>query len=462
MKRVLLIIAIIIFANPLISNVDIAPDFIGYLLIMIAFFKSTYHDQRAMTVYRHARNMLFVSTGRLISVYFSTIIVDDTISLVFSFTFFVLELIFGIPFLIKLVDYSSDIAMREDNKKAMNSAGATKIVLIILLIVRLLLSTLPDFVLLTMRDPISLYQDDYSRFRPVLILFALVLSLPVMVTWLIIGIRFFVRVFTKEESESSNKVFEENVKFKSLQFNIRANYIAYLMLGILSLSIFEIEIDHKTLLINSVLPIALILISVFLMVKKYIKPNVFLYALLPTTAIQLILNVYTHKRINAYFSEYTLLDVMHSSRADTLYYQIPPLMFITSIFFMGCTSLMLLLIIKNAKDALYSELPVVLPNADMEFTMKEYKKRVVPLGIVTTVVGALNALLSPVAFTLMPRIEEFYAFNFLGAQLSFPIFSFVIGIFYLARASFVVLFIATIIVVNQSSYKKLQDAITLK
>ena len=39
MKRVLLIIAIIIFANPLISNVDIAPDFIGYLLIMIAFFK---------------------------------------------------------------------------------------------------------------------------------------------------------------------------------------------------------------------------------------------------------------------------------------------------------------------------------------------------------------------------------------------------------------------------------------
>ena len=169
MKKVLFIIAFIILSNPIISNVDILPDFLGYALIMLALSKPTYYDQKALSAYRCARNMLFMSVLRLVSFYLTTVIIDASLSLVFSFALFVVEMVFGIPFIIKLFDYFGDRALKTDNKFALKVVDKFKIVTIVLFSLRLLLSTLPDFILLTVTDPLN----DMSRFRPVLIVLAL-------------------------------------------------------------------------------------------------------------------------------------------------------------------------------------------------------------------------------------------------------------------------------------------------
>ena len=107
MRRVLFIIAFVILANPLLSNIDIVPDFLAYILIMIALSKSTYIEAKANGAFKGARNMLIVSIGRLAATYFTVMSIDDVLSLVFSFVFFILEMVLGVSFLLKLFDYLS-------------------------------------------------------------------------------------------------------------------------------------------------------------------------------------------------------------------------------------------------------------------------------------------------------------------------------------------------------------------
>lgn len=461
MRRILIIIALVILSNPIISNVDILPDFIAYSLILIALSKTSYYDQKSYAAQKCAKNMLFVSGARLLSIYISTMIVDDTISLLCSFTFFVLELVFGIPFLIKFIDYSTNLALQGDNIEAIKRADRTKIVLIVLFVVRLLLSTAPDFVLLTMSDPISMYQEDLTRFRPVLILFSVVLSTPVMVAWLALGIKFFIKIFTKQEAERSAQLFIERVKHKDLQFNISAHKFFFIALGIFSLAIFEPEIDNKTIIFNSFLPLAFIAIYVFLFIRKHIKFDKLFFALVPISVAQLIASLVVRSKQIEFFKEYTLLKVFKISAAETMYYAIPPYILISSILFVASFLLMLYLFIKNAGTNLFEFLPGVLPRTDMEYARGEYKKKVMPIGIVTSSLCALSTLISPVVFMVMPMVEEFTNIKILGLELVLPLYSSIVAISYVLRLAFVVAFVATIVVVNENSYRKLKEAISL-
>ena len=110
MRKALFLIAFILLANPFFSYVDILPDFIGYILIMIALSKPSFYDDKASSAYKSARNMLIVSIARFVCIYFTTLELDSTLSLLFSFSFFTIELIFGIPLMIKLYDYFSERA----------------------------------------------------------------------------------------------------------------------------------------------------------------------------------------------------------------------------------------------------------------------------------------------------------------------------------------------------------------
>ena len=461
MRKVLLIIAFIIFANPFFSSVDIVPDFIGYLLVLIALSRPSYHDEKAKNAYKCAKNVLFVSIARFLSIGFITLALDTTMSLLLSFSFFILEMVFGIPFLLKLFDYYAYRALKTDNTCISNALDKVKIATIVLFVARLLLSTLPDFILLTAGDPLSIYNNDMSGFRPLLVVASFLLSLLITVAWIPLHTVIIAKLFNKKENSEQKQIFEETVKHKKLQYALNTNRIAFILIGVLSLLAFEFRLDNINVICNTVLPFVFITIYVFFLIKKYIKLDKLFFALVGTTIVQFIFFMIVHIKTKAYFKEYTLESVIKVSRAETMYFNIVPFVVVSAILFTTCISFMLYLLIKSGKEALEKNFEVVLPNSDLEFALNEYKTKARVLGIVTTSFAFLSSLFSPIVFALMPRIDELTKIKIFGFETSLAIIPSVIPMQFVLTLCFVIMMIATLLVLHDNSYKKLQEAISL-
>ncbi len=461
MRKALFLIAFILLSNPFFSNVDILPDFIGYILIMIALSRPSYYDDKARLAYKGARNMLVATIFKFASIYFITLELDETISLLFSFTFFVIELVFGIPFIIKLFDYFANRAMKTENSTALKIVDGIKLATIILFGVRLLLATLPDFILLTAGDPLSQYHNDLSSFRPMLVVFSVILSLPITIAWIPMESVLVSKLFTKNETVLTNEAFEAQVEHKCLHFNLNAQKRAFIIVGVLSLLAFEFKLDNINVVFNTLLPLTFIAIYLFLLLKRYIKLDKMFYVLCPLTVLQLISFILVTVKTKAYFKEYTLLSVYKISQAETMYFAIIPILVINSLLFISCVSIIIYLLIKNGREALVSNMPEIMPNTDMDYTIKEYDKKSKTLGIVTTVFLALSSLFSPIVFAIMPRIDELTKIQIFAFETTLPIFPAFMPIQFILTASFVITMIATLITVYENSLKKLHYQISL-
>ncbi|MBQ4109110.1 MAG: hypothetical protein IJC80_06885 [Clostridia bacterium] len=461
MRKILLIIAFIIFANPLASNVDVLPDLFGYILIMVMLSKHTYYDAQAKSAYKCTRNMAIVSAFKLASVYISTMVVDDTISLVFSFVFFTVELVFGIPFLLKLFEYCSQRALKSENMKAIKIVDGVKIATVVLFGVRLLLATAPDFILLTAHDPLSLYDSDLSHFRPVLIVLSVLISSIITLAWLPLESYFFAVTFTKREASLASEELSEKLTNKRLQFNLSLQGKMLPVLAVLSLFVFELKIDNIDIFFNTALIFGFIAIYVFLLIKKYVRFDKLLYPLIGVTAVQFIFNIIVKMKTRAFFEKYTLSSVFEVSQAETDYYSIIPFSAVSWLLFVGAFVLSMLLLLRSAKNTLNDHIEVCLPYADREYTVGEFKKRAKLLFILPTVACSLVAVISPVVLALMPRIDELTKVTIFGTVINLPLFPSLVPLQLILTLGFVALFIYSLVVINDQVYKKLYYKISL-
>jgi uncharacterized protein YqhQ len=104
---------------------------------------------------------------------------------------------------------------------------------------------------------------------------------------------------------------------------------------------------------------------------------------------------------------------------------------------------------------------VVLPNTDFDYTLNEYTKKAKVLGIVTTALAFLSAIFSPIVFSIMPRVDELTKVKIFAFETNLSIFQAFIPVQFLLTLGFVVAMISTLIVIYESTYKKLYDAISL-
>lgn len=461
MRKALLIIAFIFLSNPLISNVDVLPDLVGYILIMIMLSKHTYYDTAAKSAYKCTRNVALVSLAKLLSVYLSTMAVDDTVSLLFSFTFFTLELVFGIPFLLKIFEYSSHRALKIGNSGALKIADGVKIAAIVLFALRLLLATAPDFILLTAGDPLSSYHNDLSSFRPVLILLSVLLSSVITLVWIPLEAYFFAVAFNKREAEDARLELNERLSNKELQFNLSLQKKMLVLLSVLSIFVFEIRIDNIDIFFNSVLPLAFIAFYVFLIIKKYVKFDKIFFALLSVTILQLIFNIVVKLMTRSFFEEYSLASVLKISQAETKYFAILPFIIISQVLFSVSIALSMMLLIRSARGTLSEYIGTCLPSADREYTVAEFNKRS-RLFFILPVASSLGmAVASPIVFAFMPRIDEMTKINLFGTVFNLPILPSLIPAQMLLTLGFVALFIYSLAMINDQVYKKLYYPISL-
>lgn len=460
MRKALFIIAFLFLANPLISNVDILPDVVAYVLIMIALSKPSYFNSKAFSAYKSARTMAIVSLCKLVSVYFSTVYFNDTTSLLFSFTFFVVELIFGIPLLLKLFGYFSSLSLQTENKRANNAIDIFKIIAIVVFALRLFLATIPDFAVLTEGDTITSSLPDLTRFRPLFILFSLVLSIPLSGVWIILNTVLISVLFGKREEQYIKEEFKRKIQNKAQHYEIKANYRFLFILGACVLLAFDLRIDNVNMLINTILPIAFICVYLFFIKKKYAKFNKLFYALLGTSVVQLVFRILELKTSIDFSKEYKLEAVLKVSRAETLYFRTIPFAAIGTVLFCITVSLMLILLIKMSSDMQrkYSSLSV----EETEYNIKAINNKVRIFAIVTTVFAALHTISYPLMIYFLPEnqfIEEIVIFG--EMRFNIPIYSIFMPINIIISALFVVSFILTLLVLYDGVYKKMYEKISL-
>ena len=459
MRRVLFIIAFVILANPLLSNIDILPDFVAYILIMIALSKSSYISEKANSAYKCARNMLIASIVKLVSMYFTVVTLDDNLSLVFSFVFFIVELSLGIPFILKLFDYFYSLADKAENTSILKYVERTKILTIVIFASRLLLATLPDFILLTRTYEFINDGPDYSGFRYLLMALAFVLFIPLCILWIASECELCIRLFKRSVESDIVSEFNEKIENKALHYEIKANQRMLIFVSMSLVFAFFLKKDGINIFYNSVIPIFFICYYFALVIKKQIKISKLIYVLIGVTAVQLPLRIVEHIILNRYFNveKFNINSVFFVSEAETLYYSAIPFINVSSVLFVGAICLMIYLLIKASHDSLKRNLPLIFNIEDYQFNYGDFKKRVIPSAIVTSVLAFLSATLYPTVISYMPYIDELVKIG----NLNLPLYSWALPLYTVLTVLFVASFIVTLVMINENSYKRVYNKISL-
>ena len=460
MRKALFIIAFIFLANPLVSNVDILPDLVAYVLIMIALSKPSYFSAKSFSVYKSARTMAIISACKLASIYMTTMFLENTMSLLFSFTFFVLELIFGIPLLLKLFDYFSSLALETENKRASNAVDVFKKITIVIFVLRLLLATLPDFSVLTAGDTITSSTPDITRFRPVFILFSLVISMPISALWVLLNTVLLSILFGKREDKYINEQFEIKIQNKAQHYEIKANYRFLLLLGIFTVFAFDLRIDNVNVFINSLLPFAFICLYLIFVKKNYAKFSKIFYMLLGTSILGFVFRLLEMKKSLDFSREYTIEAVLKVSRAETMYFASIPYAILSTFLFALTVSIMLVMLIKMAIDIQrkHSELC----GEDVEYNISTFNNKVRIFAIVTSVFAYLHIITYPLMIYFLPENEFVEEIVVLGVmKFNIPVYSFFMPLNMIVSLLFVISFILTLFVLYDGLYKKMYEKISL-
>lgn len=392
-----LILASVFWFNPLISNIDILPDFIGYLLLMKAFSKASYLNDYADDVCVSAKKMCIVTGVKILSIFMVSSF-DPTMSLLLSFSFGIVECIFGIPVFLKIF-YALLHLTPTDNVNAQKREASVKRFTIITFVARHVFAILPDLTALTLNDAFTL-ETDYSfmRFRPLLIAFAFVISLVIGVIWLVRFISYLKCAVTKDIDIKLNYEYSEKIKKRQSIFETKNNIRATIIISVASVFIFDFNwaYTNADIFQDFMLPAVTIITLLFLMLKKSYKLSKMLLVLIATFALQISANIFEIKANVKYFSKYNLASVLKVSEAESWYANVVLSAILSAIMLIASCVIVWLALKQNAKlnilkhKSLFSE-------SDIDYYLREYDMRTrkkTTLVVVFSVIAAIVSVLT--------------------------------------------------------------------
>lgn len=436
MKLIYFVIASIFLFNPLISNIDILPDFIAYLLIMKALWKDTYTNANAEDAFVAARNMLIVSVAKTLSIVLVSA-QDISMSLLLSFSFLVVELIFGIPFVLKLFKFLSDLATNAGNGKVADKTVAMRLFTIVIVVVRLVLAVLPDLTALTLSNGIDTdAPTDLTPFRPMLILVTFTISFIACLVWLVIILVHFKKLLNREVVAYSQSCYQDKVSNNKTLIEGRNSAIIFTMLAVFGVLAFDLRYGPYTVTPDFLLTLGIIGGFVYLFIKGYYKPKL-PFILLSISAVgQIAIYVLEALKISAFYSRFKLIDVSKSVEASRIYSEIVPFSIIGSIFFVCSIACALLLIYNCGKEALERN-KNLFSGCDFSYQMKEYDKKMLVYSIITLSLSVACAVVYSLMIAFLPEFDGFVLIN------------------YIVEIGFIFAFLKVIMYVNDEVYKRI-------
>ncbi|MBQ8392268.1 MAG: hypothetical protein IJX51_00705 [Clostridia bacterium] len=268
MKTKYFVISAIFLFNPLISVFDILPDFIGYYFLMRAFTPTSYIFDNASDLYDSAKRMMLIGIAKFFSV-FLLFVTDTTMALVLSFTFAILEIMYGMGMFVKLFDVTSYIRLRYDDNAKTAEAESMKSFSVFFLVAKSVLASLPDLTALTTGN--SELKTDLTRFRPILFLLTAIIGLVIGIIWLVKFTGFFKKAFSAQLVERVDREYSEQKIARPGLFMAKDFMFAMKLLCIGVIFTFDMSFDSINYFLDGIFSLLCILAFRFLIKNGHIS-----------------------------------------------------------------------------------------------------------------------------------------------------------------------------------------------
>jgi len=279
MKKKYFVLAAIFLFNPIISIIDILPDFIGYYFLMRAFTPTSYIFDNASDAHGAIKRMLTISTVKFFSL-FLLFVTDTTMALVLSFTFAILEILYGIGAFTKIFDATSYMRLRYDDTATTAKAEKIKVFSIVFLILKVVLASLPDFTALTTGN--SSLKVDLTRFRPILFIGTSIIALIIGIIWFVKFTRFFKDILSDTLTDRIESEYNQQKAERPGVFSAKDFMFALKLLTIGVFFTFDLNIDNVNYILDGIFTVFCIFAIRFLVKNGYVpfaKAEKQLYAL---------------------------------------------------------------------------------------------------------------------------------------------------------------------------------------
>ena len=416
MKRRYFIVAAIFLFNPVISIIDILPDAIGYLLIFKALSEASYVYDNAYEAQMAFKRMSFVSIAKLLCLFILSS-TDATMALVLSFTFSILEVIYGINAFLRLFEFLSHIALRCSEPSHSEKSDELKRFTIVFFMIRIVCSTLPDFFALFLTNPAKAWM---YRFRTLMFFIFTVFALVVGIVWLVKAIKFFKGMLTASLSEKIKEDFKEQMKNRQSVF-FSKDFI--FSIGLISLSmIFSIDfyVDKIEILSDIILAPVIAIALIFLIKKGHVafgKAERLIFSVLGTHFVASILNTVFYTRYNG---EYLIESVIKNEKAQAMYLPVIIFTIIENIALIASVSLIFIFMKKQAIVKI-NENTKFFSEYSVEGYTKDFSAKINKKMIVSVVFLCIACVSSVVYVFVCPYNDSYVAVNTVLAVISlFP------------------------------------------
>jgi len=268
MKKKYFVLAALFLFNPIISIFDILPDFIGYYFLLKAFTPVSYIFDNASDLHGALKKMMIVGVAKFFSVIL-LFVTDATMALVLSFTFAILEIIYGFGMTVKLFDVTSYIRMRYDDTVSTRQAEKLKRFSLFFLVAKLALASLPDVTALSMGN--SSLKVDLSEFRPMLFIISAFIALIIGIIWFIRFTEFFKKAFTDALNERVEREYNEQKTLRPGIFSARDYMFMIKLLTVGIIFSFDINLDSINYFMDGIFSVMCIIAFRSLITKGYIE-----------------------------------------------------------------------------------------------------------------------------------------------------------------------------------------------
>jgi len=270
MKVKYFILSAIFLFNPLISVIDLLPDFLGYYFLLKAFTPTSYIFDNASDLYDSVKRMMTIGVIKFFCT-FLIFVTDTTMALVLSFSFAIVEVLYGFNMFIKLFDVTSYIRLRYDNNASTAAAERMKGFSLFFLVAKVVLGFIPDLTALTIGN--SGLKTDLTRFRPVLFIMAGLIALVIGIIWLVKYTKFFKSAFSPELVERVDGEYNEQKALRPGLFMAKDFMFSIKLMSVGVLFVFDMSIDSLNLFLDGIFSLMCVLAFRSLITKGYIIPG---------------------------------------------------------------------------------------------------------------------------------------------------------------------------------------------
>ncbi len=267
MKVKYFILSAIFLFNPLISVIDVLPDFLGYYFLMKAFTPTSYIFDNASDLYDSIKRMMIIGVAKFFCT-FLIFVTDTTMALVLSFSFAIVEVIYGFTMFIKLFDVTSYIRLRYDNNVSTALAEKMKRFSILFLVAKLVLGFVPDLTALTIGN--SSLKMDLTRFRPVLFMMSALVALVFGIIWFIRYTKFFKNAFSEQLVERVEAEYNEQRTLRPGLFMAKDYMFSIKLISVGALFVFDMSIDSLNIFLDGIFSLLCIFAFRSLINKGYV------------------------------------------------------------------------------------------------------------------------------------------------------------------------------------------------